>query len=73
MPGVHGLDQGQHFVAADLADHDAVGTEAQRGAYQVGEVDRPRPVERRRSGFEPDGVRVMQGKFGGVLDDDQPL
>ncbi len=73
MAGVHRLHQRQHLVAAHLADHDAIWSEPQCGAHEVGEIDGAGAVDRRWTGFEADGMRVLQRQLRGVLDDHQSL
>ena len=73
VAGVHGLHQPGHLVAADLADHEPVGSQPQRGAHELVEGDRSDAVGRGRSGFEAHDVRVGGLQFGGVLQDDDAL
>ena len=73
MAGVHGLEHVQHFVAADLADHDAVGAHAQRVAHQVALRDLAPALDVGRAGLEPHHVRLLQLELGRVLDGDDAL
>ena len=71
VTGVHRLDERQHLVAADFADHDAVGSQPQRRSDEVGHRDRWGAVGERRSGLEANHVTVLDRQFGGVLHHDE--
>jgi hypothetical protein len=65
--GVHRLKHIQRFGAAALADDDAVGAHAERGAQQHALVDAAFLIEVGRAGFELDDVALLKLQFGGVL------
>ena len=71
--GVHGLQHVQRFGAAALADDDAVGPHAQRGAQQLALIDAAFFVEIGRARFELHHVALLQLQFGGVFDGDDAL
>ena len=73
VAGVERLHQPHHLGAADLADHEPVGAETQRGVQQPFERDRGYAVAARRAGFETDEVPDTRVELGGVLERDDPL
>ncbi len=70
VTGVHGLQHVQRFLAADLADHDAVGTHTQAVDQQFALAHRAVAFEVGRTGFETRHVRLLQLQFGRVFDGD---
>ena len=68
VAGVHRLQHVERFVAADLAEDDAVGAHAQRVLQQVAHRDLAGALEVGRAGLEPHDMRLLQLQFGGVLD-----
>ena len=73
MTGVHGLQHVQRFLAADFADHDAVGPHTQAVDQQLALAHRALAFEVGRAGFEARHVRLLQLQFGRVFDGDDAL
>ena len=73
MAGVHGLQQVEHLRAAHLADDDALGPHAQAVLDQVAHRHLAFALEVRRTGFEPDHVRLLKLQLGRVLAGDDTL
>ena len=67
---VHGLQHVQRFLAADFADHDAVGTHTQAVDQQFALPDRAVAFDIGRTRFEARHVRLLQLQFGRVFDGD---
>src|SRR5262245_22773591 len=62
VAGVPGLQHIEGFGSPHLADDDAVGTQAKRGTYEVGEVGDA------RLGAKRHGIPGVASKLAGVLD-----
>ena len=73
MTGVHRLEHVERFLAADLADDDAVGTHTQRVDHQLPLADRALAFDVRRPRLEPGDVFLVELQFGRVLDRDDAL
>jgi hypothetical protein len=73
VAGVHRLEHVQRLAATNLADHDPVGTHAQRVAHQVADGDLAAALDVRRSVLHPHHVGLAESELGGVLDRDDPL
>ena len=73
MTGVHGLQHVERFLAADLADDDAVGTHTQAVDQQFALPHRAVAFEIGGPGFEARHVRLLQLQFGRVFDGDNAL
>ena len=73
VAGVHGLQHVQRFLAAHLADHDAVRPHTQAVDQQFPLPHRAVAFEVGRAGFQPRHVRLLQLQFGRVLDGDDAL
>jgi hypothetical protein len=67
---VHGLQHVERFAAANLADHDAVGSHAQGVPHEISNGDLALPFDVRRPSLEADDVRLGEAKLRGVLDRD---
>ena len=70
MTRVHGLQHVERFLAADLADDDAVGPHTQAVDQQFALPHRAAAFEIRRAGFQAHHVRLLQLQFGRVFDGD---
>ncbi len=70
VTGVHGLKHVDRFTAADLADHDAIGTHTQGVAHEVSLRDFTTTFDVRWPCFESDDVRLLQLKFRRVFNRD---
>ena len=68
VAGVHGLQHVERFLAADLADDDAVGTHTQGVDDQLALANRALAFDVGRPGFEPRHVLLVQLQFGRVFD-----
>ena len=73
VAGVHRLQHVERFLAADLADDDAIGAHTQGVDHQLPLADRALAFDVRRPRFEPRHVLLVQLQFGGVLDGDDAL
>ena len=73
MAGVERLEHVERLAAADLADDDAVGPHAQRGAHEIAHRDRACALGVGRPRFEPHDVRLREAELGGLLDRDDAL
>src|SRR5580692_7372009 len=73
VAGVHGLQQGEGFLAAHLADDDAFRAHTQTVAHQVAHGDLALAFEVGWPRFQPHHVRLLQLQFGGVLAGDDAL
>jgi hypothetical protein len=68
VAGVHGLQHVDHFLAARLADDDAVGTHPQRVLQTVALGDGALAFDVGRAAFHPAHMDLLKLKFRGVLD-----
>jgi hypothetical protein len=68
VAGVHGLQHVDHFLAARLADDDAVGTHPERVPQTVALGDRALAFDVGRAAFHPAHMDLLKLKFRGVLD-----
>ena len=68
MAGVHRGEQIEALRSTNFAQDDAVRTHTQRVDDEVANGDRALALEVRRTGFERQPVRLLQAKFGRVLD-----
>ena len=73
VAGVHGLQQVERLRSADFADDDAFGAHTQAVANQFAHGDLALALDVGGAGFQPDHVRLLQLKFGGVFAGDDPL
>ncbi len=73
MARVHGLQHVEGLGAAHLAHDDAVGAHAQGVVHQVALQDLAVTRWVWRAGFQADHVFLLQLKFGGVFDGDDPF
>ena len=73
MAGVHGLQHVEGFLAAHLADDDAVGPHAQRVLDQLALANLAFAFDIGRTRFQPADMRLLQLQFRRVLDGDQAL
>ena len=73
MARVHRLQHVERFLAADLADDDAIGPHTQRVDQQLPLPDRAFAFDVRRARFEAHHVRLAQLKLGRVLDRDDAV
>ena len=73
VAGVHRLQHVERFLAADLADDDAVGAHAEGVDHELALLDRAFAFDVRRPRFEPDDVLLLELQFGRVLDGDDAL
>ena len=73
VAGVERREQLDHLAAADLADHQPVGTHPQRLPDQGAQIDRPGALDVGRPPLQPHHVRVVGAQLGGVLDDHDAL
>ena len=73
MTGVERLQHVERLAAAHLAHDEAVGTHPQRGADELAHGDRADAFGVRRTGLEPDDVRLREAQLRGLLDRDDPL
>ena len=73
MAGVHRLQHVEGFLAAALAEDDAVGTHAQRVLDEVALLQLAMALDVGRTRLHARDMRLLQLQFGGVLDGDQPL
>ena len=64
---VHGLQHVERFLAADLADDDAVGAHTQRVDHQLPLVDRALAFDVGRARFQPNDVFLVELQFGRVF------
>jgi hypothetical protein len=65
---VHRLEHVQRFATADLADHDAVGTHAERVSHQVADVDLAAALDVRRARLQRHDVVLAQLELCRVFD-----
>jgi hypothetical protein len=73
VAGVHGLEHVDDFLAARLADDDAVGTHPERVAQAVSLRDGALALDVRRAAFHPAHMRLLELEFGRILDREDPL
>ena len=73
VAGVHRLQHVQRFLAADLADDDAVGPHTERIDDELALPDGALALDVRRPGFQPHDVPLPQHQLRGVLDRDDSL
>ena len=73
MTGVHGLKHVEGFLAAALAEDDAVGTHAQRVLDQFALADFALAFHVGRARLHAADMRLLELKFGRVLDGDEAL
>ena len=73
MAGVHRLQHVERFLAADLADDDAVGAHTQGVDQQLALPDGALAFDVRRPRLEAHHVLLVQLQFGRVLDRDDAL
>jgi hypothetical protein len=73
VAGVHRLEHVERFLAADLADDDAVGPHAQRVDDELALADRALALDVGRPRLEPRDVLLVELQLGGVLDRDDAL
>ena len=73
VAGVHRLQHVERFLAADLADDDAVGTHTQGVDHQLALADGALAFDVGRPRLEPRDVLLVQLQLGGVLDRDDAL
>ena len=73
VAGVHRLEHVQRFLAADLADDDAVGTHTEGVDHQLPLPDGALAFDVRRPRLEPHRVPLPQRQFRRVLDRDDAL
>ena len=73
VAGTEGMEQTSSFGTADLPDHNSIGPHPKRRGHQVGQRHTTDTVEVGRLRFEPGHMRSARWKFGGLLDDDDPL
>src|SRR6202012_5921380 len=73
MAGVHGLQKGESFGSAHLADDDAFGTHTQTVPAQIAHGDLALPFEIGRARFETHHMRLLQLEFGRVFAGDDAL
>ena len=71
MAGVHGLQHVEGFLAAALAEDDAVGPHAQRVLDQLALADFALAFDVGRPRLHAADMRLLQLQFGGVLDGDR--
>ena len=73
VAGVHRLQHVERFLAADLADDDAVGAHTQGVDDELPLADRALAFHVGRARLEPRHVLLAELEFGRVLDRDDPL
>ena len=73
VAGVHGLQHVEGFLAAALAEDDAVGPHAQRVLDQIALADFALALDVRRPRLHAADMGLLQLQFGGVLDGEQAL
>ena len=73
MAGVHRLQHVERFLAAALADDDAVRPHTQRVLQQIAHRDLAGAFEVGGAGLEPHDMRLLQLQFGRVFDRDGAL
>ena len=73
MAGVHRLEHVERFLAADLADHDAIGPHTQGVDHQLPLPDGALAFDVRRPRLEPRHVLLVELELGGVFDGDDAL
>src|SRR3954468_17826552 len=73
VAGVHGLEHVEGFLAAALAENDALGPHAQRVLDEVALADLALALDVRRARLHAGDVRLLQLQLGRVLDRDQAL
>ena len=73
MAGVHRGEQVETLRPADFAEDDSIGSHAQRVDDEVADGYRTLALKVGRAGFEGQPVRLLQAKFGRILDGDDPL
>ena len=73
VAGVHRLEHVQRFLAAHLADDDAVGSHTQCVDHELPLTDRPLALDVGRTRLEPHHVPLPQRQFRGILDSDHAL
>ena len=73
VAGVHRLQHVERFLAADLADDDAVGPHTKGVDDQLARAHRAFAFDVRRPRFEPDDVPLPQHQLRRVLDRDHAL
>src|SRR5947207_6057340 len=73
VAGVHGLQHGERFPAANVADDDAVGPHAQAVAHQVALRDLTASLDVGRAGLQPAHVGLLELELSRILDGDDPL
>ena len=69
MPGIHGLQQFQHFAAAHFANDDAIGAHAQAVDQQIADADMAAAVKTARAAFQPDALRTIRDAYGARVRD----
>ena len=73
VAGVHGLEHVERFLAADLADDDAVGPHTEGVDDELALTDGALPLDVGRPGFQADDVALPEHQLGGVFDRDHAL
>ena len=73
VAGVHGLEHVQRFLAADLADDDAIGAHTQSVDDELTLPDRALAFDVRRPRLEAHHVRLLQLQLRRVFDRDDAL
>ena len=73
MTGVHGLQHVEGFLAADLADDNAVGAHTQTVDDELALADGAFAFDVGSASFEAHDVLLFELKFGGVFDGDDAL
>ncbi len=73
VPGVQGGEEIDDLGSAYLADDDAIRAHAQRLPHEIANRDDTRALDIRDPCLQRDGMRVVRGELGGVLDDDESL
>ena len=68
MAGVHRLQHVERFLAADLADDDAIGPHTQGVDHELPLPDGALAFDVGRPRLEPRHVLLVQLQLGGVLD-----
>ncbi len=73
MAGIHGLQHVEGFLAAALAENDAIGTHAQRVLDELTLADLALALDVRRPRLHAPDMGLLQLQLGGILDGEQPL
>ena len=73
VTGIHRLQHVERFLAADLANDDAIGPHTEGVDDQLPLADGALAFDVRRTRLEPRDVLLLQLQLGGVLDRDDPL